>query len=483
MAKYSRRKISLDQELNIATGCIVNDKFLRDFKLLIANDLELLKSKFIRTIVNWCLGYYKMYEKAPNETILEIFKAEASNLQDDEIVELIEGTLEEINERYIEEEGKFDYAFIFAQTEKYIRGRSLEDNAEKVKGLVSQGKIEEAESIHNDFKRKVKNDVVGVSILEDMDAVEEMFIQENSVFSIPGALGELLEEVYPGDLCYIGGPSKASKTWTSMELALMCVREGLNVGWWTLEMSTKLMNRRFGQNIGGGSFKHLKDKVYVPYFNEHNNLKFKKEVIPTLSERKVKRKYNAFRKESGNGKLMVYDGTTSGNTVEAIKNTILNAEEYDGIKFDVIFIDQLNLIKTFGTKEKRHALDNIALEIKREIAQDLNLLVFSPVQYNREALKHDTNDESSISEAYSLFSHASLLISLNQTKEEREKGLLRITCSGRHSKYSGSVLVLQCLDKGRAIMDSRWLNTVSNYNDVLHNTEFDEDDLTELEDL
>jgi replicative DNA helicase len=480
MAKYSRRKASLDDEKNICAGVIVSDHFCRDFKLLIGDDLELIKSKYLRTIINWSLQYYAKYDKAPQESIVEVFKAERKNLQNEDDVDLIEDTIEEVNEKYIENELSFDNNYIYNQIEKYIRGRALEENADMVKGLVSQGKISEAEGTHKDFKRKTKNDVVGVSILEDMEAIDDAFVTENSVFSIPGALGELMGDIFPGDLCYIGGPSKASKTWTSMELALMCVNEGLNVGWWSLEMSSKLMLKRFAQNIGGGSFKKVSEKAYVPYFNKHNNIKFRKEKIPQLTEGKVKRKFKLLQSQSGNGKLMVYDGTTSGNTVEAIKNTIINAEEYEGIKFDVIFIDQLNLIKTFGVREKRHQLDNIALEIKREIAQDLNLLVFSPVQYNRDSIKNDTNDESSISEAYSLFSHASLLISLNQNKEERERGLMRITCSGRHSRYSGVVLVLQCLDKGRAIMDSRWIRDVANYNDVVLNSDFNEEDEEDL---
>ena len=131
-------------------------------------------------------------------------------------------------------------------------------------------------------------------------------------------------------------------------------------------------------------------------------------------------------------------------------------------------------------KEKRHALDNIALDLKRDIAQEMNMLVFSPVQYSKESINKDIRDESHISEAYSLFSHASLLVSLNQTKEERERGLLRITCSGRHDKYFGTVLALQCLDKGRSIIDSRWATEVPNYSDIICDMSFSDEDEKEI---
>jgi hypothetical protein len=482
MKKYGRRKVSIDHEKNIAIGCIISTKFARDFNLLIGKDLDLLKSKYIRIIISWALEYYKTYNEAPTTSILDIFKAEKENLQSEEDKELIEDTLDEINNKYVEEELKFDAAYIYSQVEIYIRGRALENSADQIKGFVKQNKMDEAEKIISEYRKPCKGELSGIQLLEDMNSIQDMFVEQYSVFHPPGDLGILMGDMLKGDLCYIGGSSKSSKTWTSMELAMMCLREGLNVGWFTLEMNSLLMAKRFAQNMGNASFKELQERVYVPYFDEENRIYYKKEKIKQLNERGVKRNYKLFKKQYG-GRLVIYDATTSGNTVASVKNTLINAEELEGIKFDVIFIDQLNLLKTFNKGEKRHQLDAIALDIKRDIAQELNMLVFSPLQYNRLALKQDTNDESSISEAYSLYSHASLLISLNQTKEEREKGLLRITCSGRNDKYSGVCLVLQCLDKGRAVLDSKWLKSVPNYDEIICNTEFGEEDEIELEDI
>lgn len=481
MAKYSRRKVSLDEEKSICTGCIVSTKFIRDFNLLIGSELVLLKSKYLRMIISWCIDYFKEYEEAPFSSIIDIFKAERKNIQNADDVDMIEETIEDINDRYIEDGQKFDDAFIFNQAEKYIRGRALEESAEEIRGLVKQNKISDAERIISEYRRPCKGEVNGIQIFTDENAVNDMFLEQNSVFRPPGPLGLLMGDMLKGDLCYVGGPAKSSKTWSCMEFALMCVREGLNVAWFSLEMSAALMNKRFAQNIISGSFKDIADKVYVPYFDKNNNVKYKKEKIKKLTESVVKRRYKMFKQQYA-GNLVVYDGTTSGNTVASIKNTLINAEELEGIAYDVVFVDQLNLIKTFGVKEKRHALDNIALDLKRDIAQEMNMLVFSPVQYNKESLKKDIRDESNISESYSLFSHASLLVSLNQTKEERETGLLRITCSGRHDKYFGTILALQCLDKGRAILDNRWIKEVPNYSDVVCDMSFGEEDEKELED-
>jgi len=483
LAKYRRSKVSIDDEMNIAIGCIMSDKFTRDFILLIGGDLDLLKSKYLRTIISWAITYYKDYGDVCGSSIMNIFKAERKNIQNEDDVDLIEDTLENINEKYIENEQKFDHNYIFQQVTLYIRGRSLEENTDQIKGLLAQNKVLEAEKIHVDFKRKEKGDLVGVDIFKDFNAIDDLFAEEDSVFKMGGALGELMGDVYYGDLCYVGGPSKASKTWTTMELALECAASGLNVMWISLEMSTLLMNRRFMTRIAGGSFKESDKEIYVPYFDENSNVQYGKEKVKKLTPSIVKRRYKLYQQQSKSGKLVVYDATTTGNTVGAIKNAIVTAEEFHDFKYQVIFVDQLNLLKTYGISEKRHQLDAVALELKREIAQDLNKLVFSPVQYNRASLKQDTNDESSISESYSIYTHCSLLISLNQTKSERERGLLRISCSGRHSNYSGMVLALQCLDLGRAVMDSKWLKNVPNYKDIILDGTFGEDDEQDLEDI
>jgi hypothetical protein len=60
---------------------------------------------------------------------------------------------------------------------------------------------------------------------------------------------------------------------------------------------------------------------------------------------------------------------------------------------------------------------------------------------------------------------------------------MRATASGRHGNYNGTCLMLQSLDLGKAVLESRWLKDVPNYNDIICNTEFTEEDEADLEDV
>jgi len=360
MKKYGRRKVSIDHEKNIAIGCIVSTKFARDFNLLIGKDLDLLKSKYIRIIISWALEYYKTYNEAPTTSILDIFKAEKENLQSEGDKELIEDTLDEINNKYVEEELKFDVDYIFNQVEQYIKGRSLEENADQIKGLVKLGKIGEAEKIRSEYKRKEKNNTAGISAFRDMNALEELFIEDPSLFHIPGALGVLIKDIISTDYILLGGSSKRGKSYYAMQLAIYAVQSGLKVGYFTLEMDKKLFGRRIAEFIGGGSFDLLEDIEYIPYFDKNNNIKYEKTKIPNISFKKMKRKYKLFNKQINGGELFIFDTTTGGASLDAMKDTIINLSEYDDTDLDLIIIDQLSLISEGKGKERRHQLGEIS---------------------------------------------------------------------------------------------------------------------------
>jgi len=482
MAKYKRNRVSLDEELNIAIGLIVSSKFNKDFKELIhgTDGLLLFKSSYISLICKWSMEYYEKYENPPVSTILDIFKSNKKAIPKDEDVDLIADTLETINNKYIEDNVKFDADFIFNQTESYLKGRSLIDNSERVKGLVSQGKIIEAENIHNEYQRIEKSNGMGLNAFHDMEAINNIFTYDKSVFNIPGAFGELVQEIAVDDLIMIGGNSKFGKSWLALQMAIYASNSGLKVAYFSFEMKKELMNKRLAQCVVGGSIKEVYNKLYVPYFDKNSYIKYKKTKIKQLTPKNVSRAYKLLNNQSKFGEIHFYDSTTGGRTVDAIKNTIQNESEYNDLDFDFIIIDQISLVAGGRGKEKRHQLEDIAIRLKTEICSDMQIPVLTPVQFNKSALKTG-GGEDTIAESYALFHNASILISLNRTKEESARGLLRISASGRNNDYSGEVLLLQNLTMGRFILDSRWLSEVPNYNDIVAN--WDENDNKEVAEI
>jgi len=354
MGKYRRSKISLDDEMNSAIGTIISTKFCRDFQLLIGEDLNLLKSKYLRIIIGWTLDYHRKYSVAPNESIMDIFKAESKNIQSEEDVELIESTLENINAKYIEDKTKFDGDYIFHQVEDYIKGRSLTENADKVKGLVSLGKIAEAEKEQKRYVRKEKNGSKGINVFKDRNALNDLFTQKSSLFKIPGALGELVPEIAPADFFMIGGNSKRGKSFYSMQLAMYAMQAGLNVAYFSLEMGWDLFGKRLAQFVSGQTFKKITKEKYTPEFDKRGNIQYEKHKIKQLTPKRAERVWRLFDRQCKPGQFLFFDTITGGSSIDAMKTTIINASQNDGIDLDVIVIDQLSLISGAKGKEKRN---------------------------------------------------------------------------------------------------------------------------------
>lgn len=482
MAKYTRKKVDLDEEMNIAIGVIVSTKFCRDFSLLIEDDLDLLKSRYLRIIVSWALKYYSTYDHCCNASIMDVFLVEKKNIPTEEDITLIESALETINEKFIDDDSRFDSDYIYKQVEDYIKGRALEDNSDKVKGLVSQGKIAEAERIHKDFKRKEKNGTKGVNVFKDMEELSDLFSEDETLFTIPGALGELIPEIVPGDLVWVAGNAKTGKSFYSMQLAMYAVQQGLNVGYFTLEMNKKLFGKRIAQFVSGRTFKKIKSQKYTPYFDGNGNILYEKHKVKQLSKKRAEVAYKLFDKQCGGGSFHLLDTTTGGSSIDSIKNTIINKSQYENVDFDVIFIDQISLVSGANGKEVRHQLNDTAVRLKRELCEEMGLAVFSPLQFSKQAIKTG-GDETTIGESYGLFHHATILINLNQTKEEKERGIMRISASGRSEEYMGEVVSLQNFTIGRPILDNAWKKDVPNYNDVICSGDFNEKEIQDLEDI
>jgi hypothetical protein len=90
------------------------------------------------------------------------------------------------------------------------------------------------------------------------------------------------------------------------------------------------------------------------------------------------------------------------------------------------------------------------------MAQERNALVVTASQASRAAFSNDA-EVKDIAEDIRKVAHVSKLISLNQTKEERDVGVVRVHQLIERDDRLGSVpvVVLQCLDIGQVCLDSK----------------------------
>lgn len=454
-----RKNINLDNEKNLTLGLILDKNFTKN--ILPIYNKSLVKTKNYQTIIDWCIDYYRKYEDTPKNTLLDIFESKKIEL-DEDLSDSIEKTLNYLT-KVIKDSESFNSGYHLDNIVKYFKIRSLEQLKNDINTAIIDNDSEKAENIITKYKRIEINTGAGIDILRDENKIIEIFENEDeNLFSIPGAFGKAMKNMYRGDLIGIGAPMKRGKTWMLMYFAIMGMLSQLKVLYWTLEMKDKIMLKRIWQSITGTCKNDL--DIYELLSFEDNNLVMKDRKSEKIDLKKIlgvnKKLQNQIRK----GGFKLLDTTTGGLNVNQMSITLENLEYYENYTPDIIIVDYADILEPepFSSKEERHKINGSWVALKR-LAQKRNCLIFTASQMGRQTFKRDAGVDD-VAEDIRKFAHVSHWLNLNQNSTEKKHGLMRVNVSGRHDDFTdGDVLIIQDLKTGRPVVDSRFVKDVKNY--------------------
>jgi replicative DNA helicase len=463
--KYKRQKINLDNERKIVIGMIVSTKFLSEVATIY--NPNLLQSSFIKTISNWCIEYYQKYQKAPKKYIQEIYNGYKNRkIMEEEQAELIADFLENISFEY-EKTNFNNVKYNLDQAEKYFKQRSLTLLNESISSCLIDNDETEAEKLIATYTQ-VKRPASGlVDIFNDKSVILSALIEdetEEELFKLPGALGELLGSFSRADFVGILAATKRGKTWWLMELGVRAVISKLKVYFISLEMSQKKLQHRFYRNITGTTKRGENKKIDIPFFKQVTtnsfeidyDIKIKKEI----SSKRLIKKWKKIKPFVKNGQLKLQSFPADSLTLSDIKNHLYNAEHYQNFIPDVIIIDYADLLLPERKNEYRHQLDSIWKGL-RGLAQEKNCLILTATQSNKSGLDKDVTTKD-VAEDYRKATHVTSLICLNQTEEEAQNHIMRVSADiqREEAKKFDEVVVLEQKDIGKVYLDSRFKKEV-----------------------
>ena len=252
------KKIDFDsyEEQKIIINCITNTEFLSSIFPLLR--LDFFSNDYSRIVMKWIIDYYNKYKEAPKKNIEDIFILNKNSINSDETIELIGKFLTNINN--INKNNNVSYNL--EQAEKWIKLQNLKIIKEKLEQFIVEGDVDKAENILNNFERiKIPNSN-GVFILSDKTEIINSFLQEEeSLFCFRGCLGELIGNFVRGDLVSFLAFTNRGKTWWQLYTGFEAVASGLNVVFFTLEMTLPQVIRRTWQVFTGQVIKEDKIKA------------------------------------------------------------------------------------------------------------------------------------------------------------------------------------------------------------------------------
>jgi len=242
------------------------------------------------------------------------------------------------------------------------------------------------------------------------------------------------------------GATNVGKSWALIDGAMSALLQGKNIVIYSLEMITKNYMKRLGMSMSGMKREFSKDDDLLITFADGTSHNFAdREILNTESET-FKKSKDFYKKRKG--KIIVKEGVEGKFTVGAI-HAHLNQLEISGFAPDIIFVDYADLLGSDRKfKEKIHEIDDVFTNL-RGLAKERNIAVVSATQGTRDSIDARRVGLRQTSGSIGKAKIADVVMSLNQTEEERRNNVMRLFAAKvREGQKYWSVSMIQALDVG-----------------------------------
>ena len=492
-------------ERQILIGMITSTPYLKNLtSLYTPNSLSVT---YMKVVADWCIEYFQKFSEAPFQQIQDIFRQKKDSLEEDQ-VDQIERFLVDISEEF-EENPKFNVDFYLEEAEKYFDLRSIETLDKDLRLCLQGGRIEDAHSVISKYKKPTRIVTDAVDLFRDHDLINDSLgpeAERDRLIKFPGDLGEMLDWFGRSQFGLVVGSTGRGKSWWLMYLALMAVLTGFNVLFVSLEMSRKQMMRRVQSFLSGRpTVEKYSGLNYIPVFDclknqtgecrERTKLRLissKEEELPAfdkapegylnchkckgkntdyefsswyrpvdryiLTPEDAIRKSNIIVRSRLRGRAFrLIDPPPLSMKASELRTYIDNLEFFDGWVPDVVVTDYID---KFAPEDKRvdyrHRIYETTLQHKT-LSAERKILVFSGSQSNTSRDEEKDVPSGGLSEDIRKKYEIDFGFSLNQTEEEKMRGIMRIGVMKQRDYQFNTVskcIVLQNLKLGRVYMGS-----------------------------
>lgn len=406
------------------TEKIVFNKILSDTKFFDVVRDDFFETPEIRKAYEISRKFFERYKESPVKKQLKHLVTQ-NNLEDVLSIEYIEGLFspnDEYDESWINEtiEGWVSWralnttlfkAFSFMKTQR-VTNENVKDVVDKVVSIIRDGS---SIDLGND------------DCLDFSDPSSHRSITMNSFPTGYSFLDSTMGGGWiPGTLNVMMGAQKSGKSVWLLNLAANAVKSGRNVMIITLELLDYQYLQRISANLMGVTTSEYSNKL-----NEGDPVWLKNNIRKVITYGDG---YNPF------GNIMIKSfptGTASANDIETF---VRKKEESKGIKFDLIIIDYLNIMKNWRNPNT----ENLYQKVK-QISEDVRAMalrnqwaIASATQINRTNIGSTDMSMTDMSESIGLASTLDTLYGIIQTDLMKSEGEYMLkSLALRNSEDSG----------------------------------------------
>ena len=364
-----------------------------------ATKYEFFDDQTIKKVFKVAKTFYNKYKETPTVAQMqELVKMEDLDVTSQQVETLWNVDLKEYDETWLKE-----------NTETFIEYKNLDLSAvEMVNFLkvttISSDNIKDVVSKAKDIitsKNNINFEFSAGSDFSDPDAHKQL------TYNTFSSGYTFLDTVSDGGwsagtlTVFVGQPKIGKSLWLG-NLAAQAVKDGHNVGVVSLEMAEHKYMKRIGSNL-------LNIKI-GEYKNKANDREFIKKAIRNMS-------MGDGMNLTLPGRLMIKSFPTSTASTQDIEHYLLQTEQKLGIKFKVVIIDYLNIMKNWrnpNTENTYMKIKQIA-EDTRAMAQRNDWAIISATQTKQSAFDESDMAMNAVSESSGLVATVDLMYAIIQT--------------------------------------------------------------------
>lgn len=498
-------QVNIDIEKRLIIALIMSDTVLNTLNSFIQP--EVFELEVSKKVIKWIQSYYSKYKIAPKAHIKDLFESERDNIKSPILAEEIAQFLGQLSKDFENDNQEINEQFYIDRGKAFLEEKHLRKMANDVNALLDLNKPEEAKKVYERKKQIIQTtNYKWVKPFDDPQYMRQVFEElDTPLWRMRGNLGNLFGDFYAGWLMVVMGPMKRGKSYDLQDITLDALMSGLPTAFISLEMKDKHLSPRFYKHITtmgdeAGSFSYpcfdccnnqdntcnkpiRTNKESAPAtFDPLNPTSYTvctacrgkppedKDFLPTvwyfITERpkltlsEVRKSTKDFGKHFGTNLLRMISFPAFSATMEDINDKLDELYLVEGFAPKVIVTDYMGII---ASKERyndpRHVIEEVCKDHKR-MAQEREAFVITGAQSlgsSRAALSKDMQDESDIASNAQILSHLDILSVLDQTPDEKEKGIWRIgILEHRWKKFNKrrQIMALQQLDLGQPVLDT-----------------------------
>ncbi len=500
--------VEFDTEGDIIIGVVISKTFATQIFPILKT--EWLESDYAKVVYDWCKNYFKSYGNVPGKDVKEIFRTKL--LQEDETKAALVGKfLSNISNKYAEASA-FNAELRIDQAIKYIEERSVLVRVDNCQRYIEMGRFDKAAEEMRTY-RDVEKLTTGWINPFDKKFIRSVLLDEDEdeILVFPGALGKLVGPECRGYLTAVLGKMKGGKSFWLQEMVIHAILNKKKCLYFDFEMNEKRMEKRllkrflaYGRSDGffdypvfdclknqDGTCKSAMRTNKLKLLDSSGNrpeyrqdmryrpctiCRGKSDFVPCVwyktlrrnlpSVAQITKKMEALEKVYGNFlKIKSFPaGTVNTDRMRAEMDRLRYTDNFEP---DFLAVDYPKLMKPEypGLKTATERIDASWIALKG-MTGEYKIGIAAGHQTTRKALKKKHTQQDDISGFIDVLAHVDKMCAINQTWEEKDMGMMRISMLGHRDddfNEERDVMVLQQRETGQTLLDSEFVPKKNNY--------------------